>query len=162
MPPASEEKGDKSLLQLFRAMKKSYDYFAFFLLSIIIFYSMPVVLSQNSGCYFTAMNLYGPPSLQEGQILQVHVLFSVTCPAGGVYVIRSDLVDGRTERLLSTVRALYAIVGPFAGVLTNNVTVPKVSGWWPLQINLYLLDLNGIPAAPQSQQLFGLNVTGNI
>ena len=143
-------------------MMNSYRHIRLLLLllaSIVILHSAPAVHSQSSGCYFTAMNLYGPPSVQEGQNLQVHTLFSVTCPDGGNYIVRADLVDGRTEQILSTTKATYAILGPFAAVITNTVVAPKAAGWWSLQMNLYVLDSNGIPVAPQSQQIFGLTIT---
>ena len=127
--------------------------------SIIILYSTPAVHSQSSGCYFTAMNLYGPPSVQEGKKLEVQTLFSVTCPGGGIYTVRADLVDGRTGQILSTSRMTYSILGPFAAVLANSVLAPKATGWWSLQMNLYVLNLNGVPVAPQSQQIFGLTIT---
>jgi len=128
------------------------------LASIAILCSAPAVHSQSSGCYFTAMNLYGPPSVQEGQKLEVHTLFSVTCPGGGNYVVRADLSDGRTGQILSTSKATYAILGPFAAVLTNSVVAPNTAGWWSLQMNLYVLDMNGVPVAPQSQEIFGLTI----
>lgn len=128
---------------------------------IVTFYSAPMVQSQSSGCYFTAMNLYGPPSVQEGQKLEIHILFSLTCPGAGNYTVRSDLVDGSTGTILSTVKANYAILGPFASVLTNSVSAPMATGWWSLQMNLYVLDPNGVPVAPQSQQVFGLPITSN-
>jgi hypothetical protein len=127
--------------------------------SIMLVFRAPRVYSQGSTCYFTAMNLFGPPSLPEGQQLEVHTLFSVTCPSGGDYMIRGDLVDGRTAQILSTSRIVYATVGPFAAVLTNDTVAPKSTGWWSLQMNLYVLDTNGVPVAPQSQQTFGLIVT---
>ena len=74
-------------------------------------------------------------------------------------MIRGDLVDGRTAQILSTSRIVYATVGPFAVVLTNDAVAPKITGWWSLQMNLYVLDTNGVPVAPQSQQIFGLIVT---
>ena len=112
-----------------------------------MFYSTPAGYSQSSGCYFTAMNLYGPPSVQEGQKLEVHILFSVTCTGLGDYTIRADLVDGRTGQILSSNRTTYAILGPFAAVLTNQVLAPMTVGWWSLQLNLYMLDSNGVPVA---------------
>jgi hypothetical protein len=105
------------------------------------------------------MNLYGPPSVQEGQTLELHTLFSVTCLGGGYYTVRADLSDGRTKQILATSKATYVILGPFAAVLTNSVVAPKAAGWWSLQMNLYVLDMNGVPVAPQSQQLFGLTIT---
>ncbi len=130
------------------------------LVAIVTSYSTPAVRSQSSGCYFTAMDLYGPASVQEGQRFEVHTLFSVTCTGAGEYTLRADLVDARTGRILSTVRTTYAILGPFAGVFTNSVVAPR-AGWWSLQMNLYVLDSNGAPAAPQSQQIFGLTITSS-
>jgi len=131
------------------------------LIGIVMFYSTPAGYSQSSGCYFTAMNLYGPPSVQEGQKLEVHILFSVTCTGLGNYTIRADLVDGRTGQILSSNRTTYAILGPFAAVLTNQVVAPMTVGWWSLQLNLYMLDSNGVPVGPQSQQVFGLTITSS-
>ncbi|MGD0423511.1 MAG: hypothetical protein ABSA92_08655 [Candidatus Bathyarchaeia archaeon] len=130
------------------------------LLLVVIFYSTPAVRSQSSGCYFTAMNLYGPTSVQEGQKFEVHTLFSVTCPGGGEYTIRADLVDARTGQILSTYRTTYPILGPFAAVFTNSVVAPR-AGWWSLQMNLYVLGSNGVPVGPQSQQIFGLTITSS-
>jgi hypothetical protein len=127
--------------------------------SIMLILRAPQVYSQGSFCYFTAMNLFGPSSLPEGRQIEVHTLFSVTCPSGGYYLIRGDLVDGRTAQILSTSRMAYATIGPFAAVLTNDAIAPKITGWWSLQMNLYVLDANGVPVAPQSQQIFGLIVT---
>jgi len=128
-------------------------------ISMGVIYSFPPVHSQSSGCYFTAMNLYGPSSVQEGQKLEVHTLFSVTCPGAGYFVVRADLEEPRTGQILSTNRTIYGILGPFAAVLTNTALAPDAAGWWSLQMNLYVLNLNGVPVAPQSQQMFGLAVT---
>jgi hypothetical protein len=127
--------------------------------STMLILRTPRVYSQGSTCYFTAMNLYGPPTLPEGGQIEVRTLFSVTCPGGGFYVIRGDLVDGRTAQILSTTRIVYATIGPFSAVLTNDAMAPKITGWWSLQMNLYMLDTYGAPVAPQSQQIFGLIVT---
>ena len=51
------------------------------LVSIILVLRSPDVYSQGSVCYFTAMNLFGPPSVSQGQRIEVHTLFSVTCPS---------------------------------------------------------------------------------
>jgi hypothetical protein len=129
------------------------------LVSVVMLFSAPDVHSQGSGCYFTAMNVYGPPSVEEGQKLEVHTLFSVTCFGGGYFTVRADLSDGRTGEILSTSKATYVILGPFAAVLTNTAVAPKAAGWWSLQMNLYVLDMSGVPVAPQCQQLFGLTIT---
>ena len=126
------------------------------LVSAILVYPSPRV--QASACYFTAMDLFGPPSVLEGERLEVHTLFSVTCPGGGYYLIRCDLQDGRTAQVLSTSRMVYATAGPVAAELANDAVAPKIPGWWSLQMNLYVLDLNGSPVAPQSQQLFGVTI----
>jgi hypothetical protein len=153
----------KSAHMLFSGMMNAHHRTQLMLLLVasVIFYAPPAVHSQSSGCYFTAMNLYGPPTVQEGNQLEVHTLFSVTCPSAGNYIVRADLVDGRTEQVLSTSKMTYQILGPFATVITNSVVAPKVTGWWSLQMNLYMLDMNGVPVAPQSQQIFGLMITSN-
>ena len=126
--------------------------------SIAILCTIPAVTSQSSGCYFTAMNLYGPPSVQQGQKFDVQTLFSVTCTGAGFYTVRADLADARTGQILSTSRTTYSILGPFAAVITSSAVAPRTTGWWSLQMNLYVLSLSGVPAAPQSQQIFGLAI----
>jgi hypothetical protein len=104
------------------------------------------------------MNIFGPSNAAEGQHIELHTVFSITCSSGGYYLIRADLVDGRTAQVLSTNRTQFAILGPFFAELTNEVAVPQITGWWSLQVNLYVLDGNGVPVAPQSQQIFGLAI----
>ena len=128
------------------------------IVSIVTVSTFPVVSSQSSGCYFTAMNLYGPPSVQVGQKFDVETLFSVTCTGAGFYTVRADLADARTGQILSTSRTTFSILGPFAAVITSSVVAPITAGWWPLQMNLYVLNLSGVPIAPQSQQMFGLAI----
>jgi len=129
-----------------------------FLMSIGILCTLPAVTSQSSGCYFTATNIYGPPSVQEERKFEVQTLFSVTCTGPGLYTVRADIADSRTGQILSTSRMTYSILGPFAAVVTSTLQAPKTTGWWSLQMNLYVLTLTGIPIGPQSQQLFGLSV----
>jgi len=129
------------------------------LMSIGILYTLPAVTSQSAGCYFTAMNLFGPPSIQEGQKFEVQTLFSVTCTGPGFYTVRADLADSRTGQILSTSRMTYSVLGPFAAVITSSLQAPKAAGWWSLQMNLYVLTMTGVPIGPQSQQLFGLAIT---
>ena len=120
----------------------SYARIELLLLALVFVLIYPSPRVQASACYFTAMDLFGPPSVREGEQLEVHTLFSVTCPGGGYYLIRCDLQDGRTAQVLSTTRIVYATAGPVAGILANDAVAPKIPGWWSLQMNLYVLDLN--------------------
>jgi hypothetical protein len=128
------------------------------LLCMIVLFLQPVQGQVGTLCYFTSTIVVAPESAPAGQPIQVNTTFTASCPGGGNYIVRGDLLDARTSTILSTSRTVYSTVGPMTATLNNQAVAPTTTGYWSLQMSLYML-AGGSPVAPASQKTFGITIT---
>jgi len=120
----------------------------------------PAAYSQYLPCNIVSLNITGPPTVPAGQTLQISTSITGACDPSMFYAIRVDLMDGRSQTVLSSKSLVYIpVTSSFVTFpIVNTVTAPTSLGFWPLQIQAYLLSgLNGA-VVTSSSQLFTVNV----
>ena len=122
--------------------------------------SNPPAYSQYLPCNIVSLAITGPPTVPAGQTLQISTTVTGACDPSMFYAVRVDLVDGRSQTVLSSKSLAYIPVSSsfVTFPIVNTVTAPTSLGFWPLQIQAYLLSgLNGAVVTSTSQ-LFTVNV----
>jgi hypothetical protein len=120
---------------------------AFTLLLMVLlstFAAIPHV--EAAVCNFNNVGMKYPTVLHATETFQVLVRLTAGCDYYGGFVLRVDLVDERTNQIISTTRwtwfryydSTVVVVSPW---LQLKATAPNTAGYWPLTV--YAYNLNG-------------------
>jgi hypothetical protein len=127
---------------------------------IILGLSAQVSLAQFIPCRIVNLNLTLPDLVQAGQPFQITTTLTVSCDPSVLPVVRVDLMDATTSKILTTTSMpYYPSSSSFIVPVVSQATARSSPGSWGLQVQAYVLNgVNGATAA-QSSQLFQLTVT---
>ena len=117
-------------------------------------------LAQFIPCRIVNLKLTLPDLVQAGQPFQLTSTLTVSCDPSVLPVVRVDLVDATTSKILTTTSVpYYPTSSSFIAPIVSQSTARSSPGSWALQIQGYVLNgINGAAVASTSQ-LFQLNVT---
>lgn len=127
---------------------------------IILGLSAQLSLAQFIPCRIVNLKLTLPDLVQAGQPFQITTTLSVSCDPSVLPVVRVDLVDATTSKILTTTSMpYYPSSSSFTVPVVSQATARSSPGSWGLQVQAYVLNgVNGATAA-SSSQLFQLTVT---
>lgn len=131
-----------------------------FIAIILVLASPHASYSQFIPCNIVNLSISHPDLVPAAQPLQVTSTLTTSCDPGTFYVIRVDLVDAGTTRVLSTVTYPYypASSSFITPPIVNEVTAPMFTGNWALEVKAYVSSgLSGQTVASTSQ-LFSINI----
>jgi len=130
-----------------------------FIAIIILGLSPQVSLAQFIPCRIVNLRLTLPDTVQAGQPFQVTTTLTVSCDPSVLPVVRVDLVDATTSRILTTTSIpYYPSSSSFIVPVVSQTTARSSPGSWALQVQAYVLNgINGAAVASTSQ-LFQLTV----
>ena len=129
-------------------------------IAIILGVSPRFSLAQFIPCKIVNLKLTLPDTVQAGQPFQITTTLTVSCDPSVLPVVRVDLVDAGTRRILTTTSIpYYPSSSSFIAPIVSQATARNSLGSWALQVQGYVLNgINGAAVASTSQ-LFQLNVT---
>jgi len=127
---------------------------------IILGLSSQLSLAQFIPCRIVNLKLTLPDLVQAGQPFQITTTITVSCDPSVLPVVRVDLVDATTSRILTTTSMpYYPSSSSFIVPVVSQTTARSSPGSWGLQVEAYVVNgVNGATAA-SSSQLFQLTVT---
>ena len=99
-------------------------------------------------CNFTNIRTQYPTILHATETFQVLVQFTAGCDYSGQIVLRVNLIDERTNQILSTAswpwfRSYNSTIAAVSPWLQLDATAPNTPGYWPLMLYAYNLDGEG-------------------
>ncbi len=99
-------------------------------------------------CNFTNIRTQYPNVLHATETFQVLVRFTVGCDYYGRIVLKVNLLDERTNQILSTAswtlfRNYDSTVVPVSPWIQLEASAPNTPGYWPLMLYAYNLDGEG-------------------
>jgi hypothetical protein len=119
-------------------------------------YAIPLY-GQGAICSLTDMTVNAPPTAPAGQPLELNIAVRATCPNGGFYLIKEELTDPNTDQRFAQAQTTYMADEYYT--LVNDVTTPKGTGSWTLEVSIYVIDqTSGQAVAPQSQLTFSIDI----
>ena len=115
--------------------------------------------AQFNPCRIVNLNVVPPSLVQAGQPFQVTSNLTVSCDPSVLPVIRVDVVDESSSKILSSTSVPYATyTSSYTVSIVNQVTAPQAPGGWPLEVQVYVISqINGQSVASTSQ-LFQVSV----
>ena len=128
--------------------------------TIVVGLSPQLSLAQFVPCRIVNLKLTLPDLVQAGQPFQITTTLTVSCDPSVLPVVRVDLVDAGTSKILTTTSVpYYPTSSSFIVPVVSQSTARSSPGSWALEIHGYVLNgINGAAVASTSQ-LFQLNVT---
>ena len=126
---------------------------------LVVLMSHQSTYAQFIPCKIVTMNPIPPTLVQVGQPFQVTTNLTVSCDPSVLPVIRIDLLDASTSKILSTNSVpYYPISSSFPASVVSQLTARQLTGSWALQDQAYVISgINGQSVA-SSAQLFQINV----
>ena len=126
---------------------------------LVVLMSYQSTYAQFIPCKIVTMNPIPPTLVQAGQPFQVTTNLTVSCDPSVLPVIRIDLLDASTSRILSTNSVpYYPISSSFPASVVSQLTARQLIGSWALQDQAYVISgINGQSVA-STAQLFQVNV----
>jgi hypothetical protein len=127
---------------------------------IVLGLSPGLSLAQFIPCRIVNLKLTLPDLVQAGQPFQITTTLTVSCDQSILPVVRVDLVDETSSKILTTTSIpYYPWSSSFTVPVISQTTARSSLGSWALQVQAYvLMGMNGATTASTSQ-LFQLNVT---
>lgn len=122
--------------------------------------SSQLSLAQFIPCRIVNLKLTLPDLVQAGQPFQITTTLTISCDPSVLPVVRVDLVDATSTKILTTSSTpYYPSSSSFIVPVVSQTTARNSPGSWGLQVQAYVINgVNGATAA-SSSQLFQLNVT---
>jgi len=125
---------------------------------------VPVLSAQSSyaqfvPCKIVNLNPVPPTSIEAGQPFQLTTNLIVSCDPSVLPVVRVDLLDAQTAKVLSTAsRPYYTPSSSFTISVVDQADARQLPGSWALEVQAYVI--NGITgqAVASASQLFQVNV----
>ena len=117
-------------------------------------------LAQFIPCRIVNLKLTLPDVVQASQPFQVTTTLTISCDPSVLPVVRVDLVDASTSKILTTTSMpYYPSSSSFIVPLVSQTAARSSPGSWGLQVQAYVINaVNGATTA-SSSQLFQLQVT---
>jgi hypothetical protein len=139
-------------------MKTSYLVFLGMLLAILAL-APQSISAQYIPCKIVNLILAPLSVIQAGQSFELTSNLTASCDPSVLPIIRVDLIDPATSKILSTASVpYYTYSSSFTVSVVNHATAREVPGSWPLQIQAYVISgINGQSVA-SSSQLFQVDV----
>jgi hypothetical protein len=147
------------LSTLGRSVKKTAGILSLAMLIMILAASSQFASAQFIPCRIVNLNLIPPTLVEAGQPFQVTSNLTISCDPSVLPLIRADLVDTGTSKILSTTSLqYYAYSSSFMVSVVNQATAHGSIGGWALQVQVYVINaINGYSVASTSQ-LFHVTV----
>lgn len=127
---------------------------------VILGLSSQLSLAQFIPCRIVNLKLTLPDVVQAGQPFQITTTLTISCDPSVLPVVRVDLVDASTSKILTTTSMpYYPSSSSFIVPVVSQTTARSSSGSWGLQVQAYVINGVNDATAASSSQLFQLNVT---
>lgn len=133
-----------------------------FMAVVVVIAVLPhqLAYAQFIPCKIVTFNVVPSALIQTGQPFQVTTNLTVSCDPSILPVVRVDLLDASSSKILSTNAVpYYPSASSFPASVVNQLTARQLTGSWALQDQAYVISgLNGQSVA-SSSELFQVNVT---
>jgi len=119
------------------------------ILVLVTFSTFPLIRHVEAQvCNFTNIRTQYPTVLHATESFQVLVQFTAGCDYSDRIVLRVNLIDERTNQILSTAswtwfRSYDSTVAAVSPWLQLEATAPNMAGYWPLMLYAFNLDGEG-------------------
>jgi hypothetical protein len=119
----------------------------------------PPARAEFIPCRIVNLTLTPPALVEAGQPFQVTSKLTISCDPSVMPVVRVDLLEASTSKILSTIsQPYYSYTSSFIISITNQATAPQSVGGWDLEVSAYVInEINGQSVA-QTSQLFQVNI----
>jgi hypothetical protein len=110
-------------------------------------------------CHITNLRIDHSNSVPAGLTLQVTSTVTASCDPYAFYLVRVDLVDASTSKILSTMsNPYYPTSSSFTTTLVNEASARMVTGSWALKVEAYVINSASGQVVASTSQLFTVNV----